>query len=148
MRSPEELGIPLPPPTAAVGSYLPVVRAGNLVFVSGHIAKRDGRAWAGKVGAEVTREEATIAARGVALDLLGTLRAALSDLSRVRRLVKVTVLVNSAPGFAEQHLVANGATDLFAEVFGQEAAPTRTSFGVAELPMGACVEIDLIVEAD
>ncbi|MBI3450087.1 MAG: RidA family protein [Acidobacteria bacterium] len=147
MKSLDALGITLPPPTASVGSYLAAVRSGPLVFLSGHIAKKNGAPWAGKVGAEVSREEATAAARSVAIDLLGTLRGAVEDLGRVRRLVKLTVLVNGAPGFAEHHLVANGATDLLVEVFGASAAPVRTSYG-AQLPLNACVEIDLIAEVD
>src|SRR5262249_39539304 len=143
-----DLGISLPPATAAVGSYQPFVRTGRLVFVSGHIAKRDGTAWAGSGGAAVPPEEGTSGARRRARRLLRTLRAAVGDLDRGRRIVRVTVLVNSAPGFTEQHLVANGATDLFAQVFGLDAAPVRTSFGVAQLPMGACVEIDLVAEVD
>ncbi|HZE89149.1 MAG TPA: RidA family protein [Verrucomicrobiae bacterium] len=145
MKSLDALGITLPPPTAPVGSYLGAVRTGQLVFLSGHIAKKDGVPWAGRVGAEISREEATAAARSIAIDLLGTLHGAVGDLARVRRLVKLTVLVNGAPGFAEHHLVANGATDLFLEIFGAEAAPVRTSYG-AQLPLNACVEIDLIAE--
>jgi enamine deaminase RidA (YjgF/YER057c/UK114 family) len=144
----KSLGIELPPPTAAAGSYAPFVRTGNLLFVSGHIARRDGGPWAGKVGAAISVEEARNAARAVAVDLLGTLHAGAGDLGRVRRLVKIMVLVNSAPGFTDQHIVANGATELFIAVLGPIGVPARSAIGVAQLPLGACVEVELIAEID
>jgi enamine deaminase RidA (YjgF/YER057c/UK114 family) len=140
------LGIALPPPIPVAGSYAPFVRTGNLLFLSGHIARKDGRPWTGMVGADISTEEARLAARGVAVNLLSLLHAAAEDLDRVRRIVKVTVLVNSAPGFTETHIVANGVTDLFIEILGPAGAPARTSFGVAQLPLGACVEVDLVAE--
>jgi len=140
------LGIALPPPIPVAGAYAPFVRTGNLLFLSGHIARKEGGPWTGKVGADVSTEEARKAARGVAVDLLGLLHAAAEDLDRVRRIVKVTVLVNSAPGFTEAHLVANGATELLRDVLGPAGAPARTAFGVAQLPLGACVEVDLVAE--
>ena len=142
------LGISLPPPAPIAGAYAPFVRAGNLLFMSGHIARKDGRPWVGKAGLDLLTDEARSAARGVAVDLLGSLHAAAGDLDRVRRIVKVMVLVNSAPGFTEAHLVANSVTELFIEVFGPMVAPARTAFGVAQLPLGACVEVELVAEVD
>jgi len=141
------LGISLPPVAVPAAAYVPFVRTGNLVFLSGHIAKRDGQVWAGQLGRDVTTAEGQQAARGVAIDLLGTLQAAVGDLEKVTRLVKVMSLVNSTPDFTEQHLVTNGASLLLAEVFGPErGAHARSAFGVAQIPLGACVEIELIAE--
>ena len=144
-----DLDISLPPLAIPAGAYVPFVRSGNLVFLSGHIAKRDGKVWVGQLGATVSTEEGKQAARAVAIDLLGTLNAAAGNLDRVRRIVKVMSLVNSVPSFTEQHLVTNGASELLAEVFGSEkGAHARSAFGVAQIPMGACVEIELIAEVD
>jgi enamine deaminase RidA (YjgF/YER057c/UK114 family) len=143
----KSLNITLPrldPPAAA---FVPFVRTGNLVFISGHIAKQDGKPWAGKLGADVTTAEGKQAARGIAVDLLATLQAAVNDLDNIHRIVKLLVLVNSAPTFTEQHLVANGASELFIEIFGRECgAHARSAFGVAQIPFGSCVEIELIAE--
>lgn len=141
------LKIELPPLTPPVASFVPFVRTGNLVFLSGHISKREGKPWVGKLGADVTTEEGKQAARAVAIDLIGTLHAAVGDLHRVQRIVKLMVLVNSAPSFTEQHLVANGASDLLLEVFGEKAKHARAAFGVAQIPFGCCVEIDLVAES-
>jgi len=144
----KQLGIELPPVAVPAAAYVPFVQTGNLVFLSGHIAKKDGKPWVGQLGVNLATEEGKQAARGVAIDLLGTLQAALGDLERVRRIVKVMSLVNSAPTFTEQHLVTNGASELFAAVFGERGAHARSAFGVAQIPMGACVEIELIAEVD
>ena len=143
----KELGLSLPEVAAPAAAFVPSVRAGGLVFVSGHIARREGKPWTGKVGAGVTLEGGQQAARAVALDLLGALHAAVGDLDRVQRIVKLTVLVNSAPDFTDQHLIANGASELFQRVFGPRGAHARAAFGVAQLPFGACVEIELVAEA-
>ena len=140
------LGIDLPPVAAPAAAYVPFVRTGNLVFLSGHIAKRDGKPWVGQLGAELDTAAGRAAARAVAIDLLGTLHAAIGDLNRVTRIVKVVSLVNSTPTFTEQHLVTNGCSDLLGEVFGDRGAHARAAFGVAQIPMGACVEIDLVAE--
>ena len=142
------LGISLPPVATPAAAYVPFVRTGNLVFLSGHIARRDGRPWVARLGHSATTEEGIEAARAVAIDLLGTLQAAVGDLSRVRRIVKVMSLVNSTPDFTEQHLVTNGCSELLAEVFGEKGAHARSAFGVPALPLGACVEIELIAEVD
>lgn len=140
------LGITLPPVAVPVAAYVPFVRTGNLVFLSGHIAKRDGKPWVGQLGGELSTAEGRDAARAVAIDLLGTLHAAVGSLDRITRIVKVMSLVNSTSTFTEQHLVTNGCSDLLAEVFGDKGAHARSAFGVAQIPMGACVEIDLVAE--
>lgn len=141
------LGISLPPVAVPAAAYVPFVRTGSLVFLSGHIAKKEGKVWVGQLGLTMTTEEGKQAARAVAIDLLGTLQAAVGDLSRVQRIVKVMSLVNSTPTFTEQHLVTNGCSELLSEVFGQQVgAHARSAFGVAQLPMGSCVEIELIAE--
>lgn len=142
----KSLGIELPPVAAPAAAYLPFVRTGNLVFLSGHIAKKDGKVWAGQLGRDVDTATGKQAARAIAIDLMGTLQAAVGDLSKVRRIVKLMSLVNSTSDFTEQHLVTNGASELFAEVFGASGAHARSAFGVAQIPMGACVEIELIAE--
>jgi len=142
-----ELKITLPEATAPAAAYIPFVRTGNILYVAGHIAKKDGKPWTGQLGREITTEIGKEAARGVAIDLMGTLQAAVGDLNNVRRIVKLMVLVNSAATFTEQHLVANGASELFAQVFGEAGKHARSSFGVAQIPLGSCVEIDLIAEA-
>lgn len=142
----EELGITLPPVAAPAAAYVPFVRTGNLVYLSGHIAKKDGKPWVGQFGRNMSTDEGKAAARAVAIDLMGTLHAAVGDLNKVRRIVKVMSLVNSTPDFTEQHLVTNGCSELLGQVFGDAGAHARSAFGVAQLPMGACVEIELIAE--
>ena len=140
--------ITLPAATPPGAVYVPTVQVGNILFVAGHIARREGKPWVGQLGAQVTTAEGREAARAIAIDLMGTLHAALGDLERVQRIAKVMVLVNSAPTFTEQHLVANGASELLVSLFGERGAHARSAFGVAQIPMGACVEIDMIVEVD
>ena len=143
----QALGISLPPVAVPAAAYVPFVRSGNLVFLSGHIAKKDGKPWVGQLGAEVDTATGQAAARAVAIDLLGTLQAAAGDLGRVKRIVKLMSLVNSTPQYTEQHLVTNGASELMVQVFGPEVgAHARSAFGVAQIPLGACVEIEMIAE--
>jgi enamine deaminase RidA (YjgF/YER057c/UK114 family) len=127
---------------------VPFVRTGNLVFLSGHIAKRDGKPWVGQLGRDTDTATGKLAARAIAIDLMGTLQAAVGgNLNKVERIVKVMSLVNSTGDFTEQHLVTNGCSELLAEVFGAEkGAHARSAFGVAQVPMGACVEIELIAQ--
>lgn len=142
-----ELGIVLPPVAVPAAAYVPFVQTGPLVFLSGHIAKQNGKPHVGQLGTTMSTAEGQAAARAVAVDLLGTLQAAVGDLARVRRIVKVLSLVNSAPTYTEHHLVTNGASELLVAVFGPEVgAHARSAFGVAQLPLGACVEIELIAE--
>ena len=142
------LNITLPPVATPAAAYVPFVQTGKLVFLSGHIAKKDGKVWVGQLGKNTTTEEGKAAARAVAIDLLGSLQAATGDLAKVKRIVKLMSLVNSTPDFTEQHLVTNGASELLGELFGAAGAHARSAFGVAQIPMGACVEIELIAEVE
>ena len=143
-----ELNITLNPMPAPVAAFQLAVRTGNLLFLSGHIARKDGKPWVGQLGVNITTEEGREAARLIAIDLLGTLHSTLGDLKRVRKIVKLLVLVNSAPTFTEQHLVGNGASELLLEIFGEPGRHARSAFGVAQIPLGSCVEIELIAEVD
>jgi len=144
----KQLGITLPPVATPAAAYVPYVQTGKLVFLSGHIAKKDGKPWVGQFGKTMNTEEGKAAARAVAIDLLGTLQAAVGDLQRVKRIVKLMSLVNSTPDYIEQHLVTNGASELLGQVFGEQGAHARSAFGVAQIPLGACVEIELIAEVE
>ncbi len=144
----DELKITLPPLAVPAAAYVPFVQTGKLLFVSGHIAKKDGKPWVGQLGKNLTTQEGQAAARAIAVDLLGTLHAATGDLNRIKRIVKLMSLVNSTGDFTEQHLVTNGASELLGEVFGAAGAHARSAFGVAQIPLGACVEIELIAELD
>jgi enamine deaminase RidA (YjgF/YER057c/UK114 family) len=142
----KSLNITLPAVSAPAAAYLPFVQTGKLVFLSGHIARKDGKPWVGQFGKTLQLEEGQAAARAVAIDLMGTLQAAAGDLSQVKRIVKLMSLVNSTPDFTDQHLVTNGASELFGEVFGDAGKHARSAFGVAQIPFGACVEIELTAE--
>ena len=142
----KELNIALPPVSVPAAAYLPFVQTGNLVFLSGHLAKKDGKVWVGQLGKNMDTAEGKAAARTAAIDLMGTLHAAVGDLGKVTRIVKLMSLVNSTAEFTEQHLVTNGASELLAEVFGSRGAHARSAFGVSQIPLGACVEIELIAE--
>jgi enamine deaminase RidA (YjgF/YER057c/UK114 family) len=142
----KSLGISLPEVAPPAAAFVPFVRTGNLIFISGHIARKDGKPLAGKLGAEFDTSQAKEAARGIAIELMGTLHAATGDLNKISRIVKLLVLVNSTPQFVEQHLVANGASELLVQVFGDRGPHARSAFGVAQIPLGACVEIELTAE--
>jgi enamine deaminase RidA (YjgF/YER057c/UK114 family) len=142
----QSLNIELPPVAVPAAAYVPFVQTGKLVFLSGHIAKKDGKPWVGQLGKTMTTAEGQQAARAVAIDLLGTLHAAVGDLNHIKRIVKVMSLVNSTGDFTEQHLVTNGCSELLGQVFGVAGSHARSAFGVAQIPLGACVEIELIAE--
>jgi enamine deaminase RidA (YjgF/YER057c/UK114 family) len=144
----EQLGITLPQAGAPAAAYVMSAQSGNTVYLSGHIAKKDGKVWAGKLGESLTTEEGQAAARSIAIDLLATLHAHTGDLNKVKRVVKLMSLVNSTLTFTEQHLVTNGASELIADVFGEKGKHARSAFGVAQIPLGACVEIELIAEVE
>jgi enamine deaminase RidA (YjgF/YER057c/UK114 family) len=144
----KELGIELPNAGAPAAAYVMSAQSGNTVYLSGHIAKKDGKVWTGKLGATLTTEEGKAAARSIAIDLLATLHAHVGDLNRVTRIVKLMSLVNSTLEFTEQHLVTNGASELVADVFGERGKHARSAFGVAQIPLGACVEIEMIAEVE
>jgi len=142
----KELNITLPPVATPAAAYVPFVQTGNLVFISGHTAKQNGKAWVGQLGKTMTTEEGKAAARSIAIDLMGTLQAAVGDLNKVKRIVKLMSLVNSTPDFIEHHLVTNGCSELLGQVFGDKGKHARSAFGVAQIPTGSCVEIEMIVE--
>ena len=144
----QQLNITLPPVATPAAAYVPFVRTGSLVFLSGHIARKDGKPWVGQLGKDMDTAQGQAAARAIAIDLLGTLQAAIGDLEKVRRIVKVMSLVNSTATFTEQHLVTNGCSELLAQIFSERGAHARSAFSVAQIPMGACVEIELIAEVD
>lgn len=142
----KELQISLPEPITPAAAFVMTARTGNLLFVSGHIAKRDGKVWAGQLGTEMATHEGKQAARAAAIDVLSTIHHALGDLNKVQRIVKVLSLVNSTARFTEHHLVANGASELFQDVFEDKGKHARSAIGVAQLPLGACFELELVVE--
>ncbi|MFP4892345.1 RidA family protein [Paraburkholderia sp. EG304] len=144
----KELGIELPAAGAPAAAYVMSAQSGNTVYLSGHIAKKDGKVWVGKLGATLSTDEGKAAARSIAIDLLATLHAHVGDLNRVTRIVKLMSLVNSTLEFTEQHVVTNGASELIADVFGERGKHARSAFGVAQIPLGACVEIELIAEVE
>lgn len=142
-----QLGLKLPETSAPVANYVPAVRTGNLLFVAGHISRDPaGKVIAGKIGRDLAEAAGVDAARGVALALLATLKAELGDLSRVRRIVRVGGFVHCTDDYQRQPAVMNGASDLFVAVFGDAGRHARTSVGASALPLGAAVEIDLVVE--
>ena len=140
-------GIQLPPAQKAIANYVPAVRTGNLVFLAGQGPLSDGKPTiTGKVGAEVTEKQGYDAARATILNSLAALRAEIGSLDRVRRIVKLTGWVNSAPGFTRQPFVINGASDLLVEIFGDAGRHARTAVSANELPFNIPVEIEIIVE--
>lgn len=144
----ERAGFPLPQVNVPVANYLMAVRTGSLLFLSGHGAFEGGRpVHTGRLGEDLSTEEGRLAAEAVMLNLLATVRAELGTLSAVVRVVKVVVFVSSTPAFTEQHVVANGATDLLVRAFGEEVGrPSRSAVGVAALPLGFAVEIEAVLE--
>ncbi len=140
------LGIDLPPPSPPAAAYVMAVTTGNTVFLSGHIAKKEGKPWIGKLGKDMDTDTGKAAARAIAIDLLASLQNHLGSLDKVKRIVKVMGLVNSTDQYTEQHLVVNGCSELLFEVFGEAGKHARSAFGVAQIPLGACVEIELIAE--
>ncbi|MET0312286.1 MAG: RidA family protein [Burkholderiaceae bacterium] len=146
----KELNITLPPVSTPAAAYVPFVRTGNLVFISGNTAKQpDGKPWTGKLGLNMTTEQGKEAARSIAIALMGTLQAAAGgDLNKVKRIVKLMSLVNSTQEYTEHHLVTNGCSELLAQVFGEKGQHARSAFGVAQIPTGSCVEIEMIAEVE
>ena len=139
-------GVPPPVVDGYVAAFVPFVRTGNVIYVSGRVAKKEGKPWTGKLGANITIEEGKQAARDIAIELIATLQSAVGDLNKITRIVKLVVLVNSTPHFTEPHVVANGASELFIEVFEERGAHARSALGVSQIPFGCCVEIEMVVE--
>lgn len=153
MSSPEsrlaELGISLPTLPPPLASYVPAVRTGNLLYISGQLPMVEGKVLlAGRLGDEVDLAAGVAEARRCAINVLAVLAAELGSLQRVRRVVRLTGFIASAPGFHQQAAVMNGASDLIGHVFGDAGRHSRAAVGVAELPLGAAVEVDAIVEID
>jgi enamine deaminase RidA (YjgF/YER057c/UK114 family) len=149
--TPEErlasLGLSVPEVAAPVAAYIPALRTGNYVFTSGQLPMREGQLiYTGKVGGEVGVEEAVECARQCALNAIAAVRAEVGDLSRVKRIVKAVAFVASTPDFTGQPGIANGASELFGEVFGEAGRHARSAVGVSVLPLDAPVEVELIVE--
>lgn len=144
----KSLEIELPNTVSPAAAYVMAVTSGSTVFVSGHIAKQGGKPWVGKLGLDVDTATGQAAARQIAIDLMATLQSHLGTLDRVKRIVKVMGLVNSTERFTEQHLVINGCSELLLAVFGDAGKHARSAFGVAQIPLGACVEIELIAEIE
>jgi len=151
--TPEEkiaaLGLTLPVTSAPIANYVPAVRTGNLVFLSGHLPfDAEGKVIAGKVGRDANEKDANAAARTTALALLATLKKEIGDLSKVKRIVKVSGFVNAVDDFKAQPAVINGCSDLLVAVFGDRGKHARAALGVASLPRGAVVEIEMVVEVE
>jgi enamine deaminase RidA (YjgF/YER057c/UK114 family) len=145
----KEMGIELPAAITPVANYVPAVRTGNLVFLSGHGPyKEDGSLIAGKIGSDLTTERGYQAARRVAIGLLGSLKAVIGDLDKVERVVKLLGLVNCTPEFADQPKVINGASDFLVDVFGDRGKHARSAVGTNALPLNIAVEIEMIVEVE
>jgi enamine deaminase RidA (YjgF/YER057c/UK114 family) len=144
----KELGLELPSAAKPVANYVPAVRSGNLVFLSGHGPVSKDGVVTGKLGSELTVEEGYAAARVVALGLLGSLKALIGDLERVRRIVKVLGMVNCDPAFADHPRVIDGASDLLVEVFGERGRHARSAVGMNALPFDIAVEIEMIAEVE
>lgn len=143
----QELGIELPPPSQPVASYVPVSVTGDLAYVSGQVPMAEGKLlWTGKLGDDLDVAAGAEAAQRCALQALSALRAELGSLDRLKRIVRLGVFVASAPGFTDQAKVANGASDLLAEVLGDAGRHARTAVGVPELPLGAPVEVEVLAE--
>jgi len=142
-----QLGVTLPVASAPAANYVPFMQSGNLVFTAGQLPLKDGKLGAtGLLGQDVDTAAGQEAAKLCAINVLAQLKAALGDLERIKRLVKITVFVASAPGFAEQHLVANGASDFLVAALGDAGKHARSAVGVAMLPLNASVEVEAIVE--
>ncbi len=142
-----EIGVTLPQPAAPVASYVPAVEAGGLLYISGQISfAEDGGLITGRLGEDVDLDGGIAAARRCGVMLLAQMKAALGSLERVERVVKLGVFVSSAPGFTDQPKVANGASELMQDVFGEPGRHARSAVGVASLPLGVAVEVDAIVQ--
>ena len=145
----QELGVSLPSPAVPVAAYVPCVRTGNLVYVSGQVPVVDGKpSHLGHLGDQVDLEDGRSAARTCAVNVLAALKAELGELSRVRRVVKVTGFVASTPGFTDHPKVVNAASELFGDAFGDAGRHARAAVGVAALPLGVPVEVEAIVEVE
>ena len=145
-----DMGLALVPAAAPVANYVSTVRTGNLIFVAGHIpVQQDGSLLnPGKVGRDVSEEQGYEAAKLAMMNCLASVKAATGDLDNVKQVVKLLVMVNTDPEFGRQFIVGNGASDLLVELYGDQGRHARSAVGMGSLPLGACVEIEMIVEVD
>ena len=145
-----EMGLDLPPPPTQGGNYVPWVRTGNLLFVAGHVPRMpDGSLLhPGKLGRDVTVEQGYESAQRCMLNCLSSIKAGLSDLDKVKRVVKLLCMVNSAPDFGDQPRVANGASDLLVNLYGDRGRHARSAVGMGALPSNVCIEVEMIVEVE
>ena len=144
----EQRGLTLPDTSAPLAAYVPAVAAGGFVYTAGQVPRINGvLVSAGRVGGEVTKEDARSAAQRAALQAISAIRSVVGDLDHILQIVKVTVFVASAPGFTEQSFVADGASELFQTAFGERGKHARSAVGVAELPLGSCVEVEVTAQA-
>ena len=143
-----DMGLELAPQAAPVANYISTVRTGNLLFVAGHIPfQPDGTVLnAGKLGRDVSEEQGYEAAKLAMLNCLSSIKDAVGDLDKVRQVVKLLVMVNADPEFGRQFIVANGASDLLVELYGDHGRHARSAVGMGSLPLGSCVEIEMVVE--
>lgn len=142
-----ELGIKLPEPVKPLASYIPAIRVGNLVMTSGQVPIADGQIkYKGRVGRDLTEAEGKEAAKLCAINCLSVIKSVVNDLDEIKKIVKLTVFIASADGFTNQPEVANGASDLIVEIFGENGKHARSAVGVSELPRGSAVEIEMIAE--
>lgn len=142
-----ELGIKLPEPVKPLASYIPAIRVGNLVMTSGQVPIVDGQIkYKGRVGRDLTEAEGKEAAKLCAINCLSVIKSVVNDLDEIKKIVKLTVFIASADGFTNQPEVANGASDLIVEIFGENGKHARSAVGVSELPRGSAVEIEMIAE--
>jgi enamine deaminase RidA (YjgF/YER057c/UK114 family) len=145
----KELGITLPAPPKPVAAYVPAVRTGNLLFISGQLPSEDGKVkYTGKVPADISQDDAYTAARLAVINALAVAQGEIGSLDKVTRVVRVMGHVASAPGFTGQPAVINGASELLGEIFGERGRHSRAALGAAELPLGACVEVEMILEVE
>ncbi len=143
----KELGITLPASSAPKAMYIAAKQVGNTIFVSGQLPTKDGELlYTGKLGKEVTVEQGQEAARYCVINMMAAVKGVVGDLDKVKNVVKLQAFVNSTPGFAQQHIVTNGASQLLFDIFGEAGRHARTAVGVAELPLDAPIEIEAIIE--
>ena len=144
------MGLELASPAAPIANFIPTVRTGNLVFVAGHLPRRpDGTVLnPGKVGREVSEEQGYEAAKLAMVNCLASIKEAIGDLDKVKQVVKLLVMVNADPQFDRQFIVANGASDLLVELYGDQGRHARSAVGMGSLPRGSCVEVEMIVEVE
>ena len=145
-----DMGLELAAPSASIANFVPTVRTGNLLFVAGHLPRQaDGKILnPGKVGRDITIDQGYEAAKLAMINCLASIKEAIGDLDKVQRVVKLLVMVNADPEFDRQFLVGNGASDLLVELYGDQGRHARSAVGMGSLPLGCCVEVEMVVEVN